>query len=38
VFVGLVEFLPGPDLTLAAATAEADVVGEFAEADARVFG
>jgi hypothetical protein len=38
VFVELVEFLPGPDFTLAAAAAEADVVGEFAEVDAGVFG
>lgn len=36
--VGLVEFLPGPDLALAAAAAEADVIGEFADADAGVFG
>jgi len=36
--VGLVELLPGLDLALAAATAEADVVGEFADADAGVFG
>ncbi|MNL64265.1 hypothetical protein D3C87_1884650 [compost metagenome] len=36
--VDLVEFLPGLDLALAAAAADADVVGEFAEADAGVFG
>jgi hypothetical protein len=37
-FVILVEFPPGPDLALAATTAEANVVGEFAEADAGIFG
>ena len=36
--VDLVEFLPGLDLALAAAAADADVVGEFADADAGVFG
>ena len=37
-FVDFVEFLPGTNLALAAAATDADVIGEFADADAGVFG
>ena len=37
-FIVLVELLPGPDFTLGAAAADADIVGKFANANARVFG
>ena len=36
-FFILVEFLPAFDFTLATPAADADVIGEFAEADAGVF-